>query len=196
MHGRPSVRPSVRLSHRLQQRRAAGLLPSAVRAGYIDRQRHVPGAYIAATASQRTAAVRRSAANADCHVDTDSRVDESEQLKACRLIRPRHTWHNAPKILHSAWGPCPVHTNCRVTSRWTMRTESATACRSLWASRPEMRMSCMTSSELCRKKTRNVALTAAHGVMDGNFCRFSRLWLLNTFLLHAFRLCKTENKGK
>ena len=61
MHGRTSDP----LSHRLQQRRAAGLLLSAVRAGYIDRQRHVPGAYIAAMASQRTAAVRRSAANAD-----------------------------------------------------------------------------------------------------------------------------------
>ena len=58
----PCVRPSVRLSVcpiiRPQQRCAAGLLLSTVRAGDIDRQRRAPAP------SSNGAAARRSAANA------------------------------------------------------------------------------------------------------------------------------------
>jgi len=53
-----SVRPSVCPASRTQQRRAAGLLLSAVRAKDIDGQRR------AAAAPQPGAAARRSAANA------------------------------------------------------------------------------------------------------------------------------------
>jgi len=59
---RPSVRPSVCHIDLQQQRRAAGLLPSAPRAGDIDRQRRAP--------SSNGAATRRSAANADSVVMT------------------------------------------------------------------------------------------------------------------------------
>ena len=56
-NGRVSVRPSVRHIIRPQQRRATGLLLSAVRAGDNDRQRRA--------SSSNGAAARRSAANAD-----------------------------------------------------------------------------------------------------------------------------------
>jgi len=56
---RSSVRPSVCPIDRQQQRRAAGLLLSAVRRGDIDRQRRTPAP------SSNGAAARRSAANAD-----------------------------------------------------------------------------------------------------------------------------------
>ena len=61
---RPSVRQSVCPISRTQQRRAAGLLLSAVRAKDIDRQRRAPGSSSAAA----RAAARRSAANAAINV--------------------------------------------------------------------------------------------------------------------------------
>jgi len=57
---RPSVHQSVRPISQTQQRRAAGLLLSAVRAKDIDQQRRAPGSSSAAA----RAAARRSAANA------------------------------------------------------------------------------------------------------------------------------------
>jgi len=57
---RPSGRLSVRPIIRPQPQRAAGLLLSAVQAGYIDRQRRAPTSSGAAA----RAAARRSAANA------------------------------------------------------------------------------------------------------------------------------------
>jgi len=57
---RPSVRQSVCPISQTQQRRAAGLLLSAVRAKDTDRQRRVSGSNSAAA----RAAARRSAANA------------------------------------------------------------------------------------------------------------------------------------
>jgi len=55
---RPSVRPSVCPIDRQQQRHAASLLLSAVRAGDIERQQRAPAP------SSNGAAARRSAANA------------------------------------------------------------------------------------------------------------------------------------
>jgi len=63
----PSVRLSVCPIIRPQQRRAAGLLLSAVHAGHIDRQRRAP--------SSNGAAARRSAANAGSVM---LQVDEAE----------------------------------------------------------------------------------------------------------------------
>jgi len=69
---RPSVRQSICAISQTQQRRAAGLLLSAVRAKDIDRQRRAPGSNSAAA----RAATRRSAAKCgQCHVD--NRINEA-----------------------------------------------------------------------------------------------------------------------
>ena len=70
---RPSVRPSVCPISQTQQRRAAGLLLSAVRAKEIDRQRRAPGS------SSAAARVRSTVLSSKCgqrHVDC--RINEAE----------------------------------------------------------------------------------------------------------------------
>ena len=69
----PSVRPSVFPIMRLQLRRAAGLLLSAVRAKDIDRQRRAPGSSSAAARGRSTAL---SSKCGQCHVDR--RINEAE----------------------------------------------------------------------------------------------------------------------
>ena len=69
----PSVRQSVYPISRTQQRRAAGLLLSAVHATDIDRQRRAPGSSSAAARCRSTAL---SSKRGQCHVG--SRVDEAE----------------------------------------------------------------------------------------------------------------------
>ena len=69
----PSVRQSVCPISRTQQSRAAGLLLSAVRAKYIDRQRRAPGSSSAAARGRSTAL---SSKCGQCHVD--SRINEAE----------------------------------------------------------------------------------------------------------------------
>ena len=75
----PSVRPSVRQSvcpiSRTQQRRAAGLLLSAVRAKDIDRQRRAPGSSSAAARQQERRGTQQQMGQ--CHVD--SRINEAER---------------------------------------------------------------------------------------------------------------------
>ena len=70
----PSVCPSVSLSHQSNvQRRAAGLLLSAVRAKDIDRQRRAPGS---SSAGARGRSTVLSSKCGQCHVD--SRINEAE----------------------------------------------------------------------------------------------------------------------
>ena len=69
---RLSVRQSVCPISRTQQRRAAGLLLSAVRAKDIDRQRRAPGSSSAAARGRSTAL---SSKCGQCHVDT--RINEA-----------------------------------------------------------------------------------------------------------------------
>ena len=69
----PSVRQSVCPTSRTQQRRAAGLLLSAVRAKDIDRQHRAPGSNSAAARGRSTAL---SSKCGQCHVD--SRINDAE----------------------------------------------------------------------------------------------------------------------
>ena len=69
----PSVRQSVCPISRTQQRRAAGLLLSAVRAKDIDRQRRAPGSSSAAARGRSTAL---SSKCGQCHADR--RINEDE----------------------------------------------------------------------------------------------------------------------
>ena len=84
----PSVRLSVSQSvpsvKRTQQRRAAGLLLSAVRAKDIDRQRRAPGSSSAAARGRSTAL--SSKFGDQCYVD--SRVDEAEHRWVSFYFRP------------------------------------------------------------------------------------------------------------
>jgi len=67
----------------MQQRRAAGLLLSAVRAKDIDRQRRAPGSSSAAAQGRSTAL---SSKCGQCHVD--SRINEAEQPWVIFYFRP------------------------------------------------------------------------------------------------------------